>query len=60
MAKIEIEMQRIIKANLPIICEKVELAEIRAEIAELNEPYKLEILERIPESEIITRYFIIQ
>ena len=58
LGKIEIEMQRIIKVNLPIIREEVERAEIRAEIAELNEPYKLEILERIPESEIITRYFI--
>ncbi|TAF08152.1 MAG: threonine--tRNA ligase [Nostocales cyanobacterium] len=58
LAKIEVEMRRIIKANLPIIREEVERAEIRAEIAELNEPYKLEILERIPTSEIITRYFI--
>ncbi|MFM2063773.1 MAG: hypothetical protein RLZZ507_3444 [Cyanobacteriota bacterium] len=58
LAKIEVEMQRIIKANLPIIREEVERAEIRAEITELNEPYKLEILERIPSSEIITRYFI--
>lgn len=58
LAKIEVEMGRIIKANLPIIREEVERVEIRAEIAELNEPYKLEILERIPESEIITRYFI--
>ncbi|MEY3256989.1 MAG: hypothetical protein RLZZ29_2124, partial [Cyanobacteriota bacterium] len=58
LAKIEVEMRRIIKANLPIIREEVERAEIRAEIAELNEPYKLEILERIPASEIITRYFI--
>jgi threonyl-tRNA synthetase len=53
-------MQRIIKANLPIICGKVEPAEIHAEIDELNEPYKLEILERIPELEIITSYFIIE
>lgn len=58
LAKIEIEMQRIIKANLPIIREEVERSEIRAEISELNEPYKLDILERIPSSEIITRYFI--
>lgn len=56
--KIEQQMRRIIKANLPIICEEVQRDEIRAEIAELNEPYKLEILERIPEGETITRYFI--
>ncbi|MDF5732057.1 MAG: threonine--tRNA ligase [Rhizonema sp. PD38] len=56
--KIEQQMRWIIKANLPIIREEVQREEIRAEIAKLNEPYKLEILERIPEGEIITRYFI--
>ena len=58
LSKIEAEMRRIIKDNLPIIREEVEREAIRKEIAELNEPYKLEILERIPEQEIITRYFI--
>jgi threonyl-tRNA synthetase len=58
LSKIEDHMQQIIKANLPIIREEVQREEIRAEIAKLNEPYKLEILERIPEGEIITRYFI--
>jgi threonyl-tRNA synthetase len=56
--KIEQQMRRIIKANLPIIREEVQREEIRAEINELNEPLKLEILDRIPEGEIITRYFI--
>ena len=58
LGKIEAEMRRIIKANLPIIREEVERETIKKEIAELNEPYKLKILERIPEQEIITRYFI--
>ncbi|UKO99690.1 threonine--tRNA ligase [Nostoc sp. UHCC 0870] len=58
LEKIAAEMRRIVKANLPIIREEVERVEIRAEIAELNEPYKLEILERIPPQETITRYFI--
>ncbi|MBD2356012.1 threonine--tRNA ligase [Tolypothrix sp. FACHB-123] len=58
LGKIEQQMGRIIKANLPIIREEVERAEIRAEITELNEPYKLEILDRIPPAETITRYFI--
>jgi threonyl-tRNA synthetase len=58
LGKIEQQMGWIIKANLPIIREEVQRDEIRAEIAELNEPYKLEILERIPEKETITRYFI--
>ncbi|MGB6301218.1 MAG: threonine--tRNA ligase [Rivularia sp. (in: cyanobacteria)] len=58
LGKIEAEMRRIIKANLPIIREEVEREDIQKEITALNEPYKLEILERIPEQEIITRYFI--
>ena len=58
LSKIETQMRRIIKANLPIIREEVEREEIKQEIAALNEPYKLEILERIPEQEIISRYFI--
>ncbi|MEH2194943.1 MAG: threonine--tRNA ligase [Nostoc sp.] len=58
LGKIEQQMRRIIKANLPIIREEVQRDEIRAEITELKEPYKLEILERIPEKETITRYFI--
>jgi threonyl-tRNA synthetase len=58
LKKIEKEMRRLIKANLPIIREVVDRAEIRAEIAQLNEPYKLEILDSIPDGEILTRYFI--
>jgi threonyl-tRNA synthetase len=58
LGKIENQMRRIIKANLPIIREEVQREEIRTEIAQLNESYKLEILERIPTGETITRYFI--
>ncbi|KYC43035.1 threonine--tRNA ligase [Scytonema hofmannii PCC 7110] len=58
LGKIENQMRRIIKANLPIIREEVQREEIRTEIAELNEPLKLEILDRIPAGETITRYFI--
>ncbi|NRB07402.1 MAG: threonine--tRNA ligase [Richelia sp.] len=58
LGKIETEMQRIVAANLPIIREEVEREEIKAEISALKEPYKLDILERIPVEEIITRYFI--
>jgi threonyl-tRNA synthetase len=56
--KIIKEMRRIIKANLPIVREVVGKEEIKAEIADLGEPYKLEILDSIPDGEIITRYFI--
>lgn len=58
LSKIEVEMRRIIQANLPIICEVVEREQIRDEIRQLGEPYKLEILDTIPECETITRYFI--
>lgn len=57
-AKIVKEMRRIIKANLPIVREVVSKDDIKAEIADLGEPYKLEILDSIPDGEIITRYFI--
>ncbi|WP_008314086.1 threonine--tRNA ligase [Leptolyngbya sp. PCC 6406] len=52
------EMGRIIRANLPIIRETVEREALRATITQLNEPYKLEILDRIPPAEPITRYYI--
>ncbi|HAT13324.1 MAG TPA: threonine--tRNA ligase [Microcoleaceae bacterium UBA11344] len=58
LSKIEAEMRRIIQANLPVICEVVEREQIRDEIIELGEPYKLEILDNIPLNATITRYFI--
>ena len=58
LGKIETEMRRIIKSKLPIIREEVDREEIKAEIASLNEPYKLDILDRIPVGETITRYYI--
>ncbi|MBF2072626.1 MAG: threonine--tRNA ligase [Synechococcales cyanobacterium C42_A2020_086] len=58
LVQIEAEMRRIICANLPIIREVVDREQIRAEIEQLNEPYKLEILDSIPANEPITRYFI--
>ncbi|MBE9168293.1 threonine--tRNA ligase [Pleurocapsales cyanobacterium LEGE 06147] len=58
LAKISEQMRLIIKANLPIIREEVDREEIKAEIECLGEPYKLEILDSIPEGETITRYYI--
>jgi threonyl-tRNA synthetase len=52
------EMRQIIRANLPIVRETVDRNELRAEIALLHEPYKLEILDGIPPHEPITRYYI--
>ena len=58
LKKIEKKMRKIIGSNLPIVREEVERADIEAEINELGEPYKLEILAGIPSGETITRYFI--
>ena len=58
LKKITKQMRFIIKANLPITRAEVTRAEIKAEIEKLEEPYKLEILDSIPEGETITRYFI--
>ena len=52
------QMRRIIKANLPIIREQVDRDQMMAELEQLQEPYKLEILAQIPVKETITRYFI--
>ncbi len=58
LAKIEKRMRWIIKANLPIVREVVDRQQVRAEIKLMNEPYKLEILDRIATDETITRYFV--
>ncbi|WP_375338576.1 hypothetical protein [[Phormidium] sp. ETS-05] len=58
LEQINLEMKRLIKANLPVIREEVNREQIRGEIQQLNEPYKWEILDKIPATEPITRYFI--
>jgi threonyl-tRNA synthetase len=58
LSKITKQMRLIIKANLPIIREEVDREEIKAEIEQLEESYKLEILDSIPQGETITRYYI--
>jgi len=58
LSRIEAQMRRIIQANLPIIREVVDREQIQAEIEQLREPYKLEILDSILAGETITRYFI--
>ena len=58
LTRIAAEMRQIIGANLPIVRETVDRDELRAEILQLHEPYKLEILDGIPPDEPITRYYI--
>lgn len=47
LAKIRKEMQKIIRKDLPFVKEEVSAAEARKRIEEINEPYKLEILDSI-------------
>ena len=56
--RIEAEMRQIIRDHLPIVRETVDRDELRAEIAQIHEPYKLKILDGIPLDEPITRYYI--
>ena len=56
LAKIEAEMKKIIKEALPL--ERIELprAEAIALMKEKNEPYKVELIEDLPEDSIISFY----
>lgn len=54
--RIKKEMQAIIKKGLPVIREEVSREEARRRIEALGEPYKLEILDSIPEGEVISIY----
>ena len=49
LKSIKKEMVKIIKKGLPVIREEVSRAEAKRRIEELDEPYKLEILERLEE-----------
>jgi len=56
LPRIEEEMRRIIKEDLPI--ERVELRRDEAlkEFSERDEPYKVEIIQEIPDGEVISAY----
>lgn len=55
-AAIEEKMREIAKADLPIVREEVSREEARALFEKLDEPYKLELLDAIPEDEKVTLY----
>ncbi len=50
------EMQAIVKKGLPVIREEISREEARQRIQALGEPYKLELLDQIPEGETISLY----
>jgi len=56
LAAIEAEMRKIAGRNLPFVREEVTREQARELFASMNEPYKLEILDAIPEGETVTLY----
>ncbi|XP_020598048.1 threonine--tRNA ligase, chloroplastic/mitochondrial 2-like, partial [Phalaenopsis equestris] len=52
LKRIKMEMDRIIKRNLPLLKEDVSREEAKNRISAINEPYKLEILESIKQDSI--------
>ncbi|USB32445.1 threonine--tRNA ligase [Paenibacillus sp. YPG26] len=56
LQKIEKEMERIIGENLPITRREVSRQEALDIFAELEDPYKLELIRDLPEDSIITIY----
>ncbi|WP_322903300.1 threonine--tRNA ligase [Paenibacillus campi] len=56
LQKIEKEMERIVNENLPITRREVSRAEALNIFHELEDPYKIELIEALPEDSIITIY----
>lgn len=54
--KIEAEMQRIIKANLPLVRKELSRQEAEALFRKFGEDYKIELLSAIPEGETVSTY----
>jgi len=53
---IEAEMHRLAALNEPFVREEIEQSEARSRFEGLGETYKLELLEAIPEGDVITLY----
>ncbi len=56
LAKIEAEMKKIIKANYPISRFELPRDQAIAKMSSLDEPYKVELIEDLPEGENISFY----
>jgi len=56
LVKIEKEMERIVSENLPIIRKEVSRKEALEIFGELGDPYKLELIEALPEESVISIY----
>ncbi|QSF46492.1 threonine--tRNA ligase [Paenibacillus tianjinensis] len=56
LLKIEKEMERIVNENLPIVRKEVSRKEALEIFSELGDPYKLELIEALPEDSVISIY----
>ncbi|OAB48233.1 threonine--tRNA ligase [Paenibacillus antarcticus] len=56
LQKIEKEMERIIGANLPIVRREVSREEALQIFGDLGDPYKIELINNLPEDSIISMY----
>ncbi|WP_379133080.1 threonine--tRNA ligase [Paenibacillus sp. sgz500958] len=56
LLKIEKEMERIVSENLPIVRKEVSRKEALDIFGELGDPYKLELIEALPEDSVISIY----
>ncbi len=56
LPSIEAEMEKIIKDKIPFVREEISRADAVKLFKKLDEPYKLKILEEIPEDETLTIY----
>lgn len=56
LQKIEKEMERIVNENLPIVRKEVSRAEAIKIFNEVGDPYKLELINALPEDSVITIY----
>ena len=56
LLKIEKEMERIVNENLPIVRKEVSRKEALDIFGELGDPYKLELIEALPEDSVISIY----
>lgn len=56
LEKIEAEMKKIVSENLPVVREEIDRESARKLFRDMDEPYKEELLEELPEGEPISLY----
>ena len=56
LAKLEVEMRKIIKENIPLVRYEMPRAQAIQYMESLKEPYKVELIQDLPEDAIITFY----